>query len=323
MVRLGLGCSRFGGATSSSGWGRSVRLVHGALDHGVSYFDTADAYGAGTSERILGAALAGRRPQAVVATKGGYRFAERSVVGQRVRPVATATAMVRAATRRMGGGGEGGGNPAAYSTQDFSPAYLTRALDASLRRLGTDHVDVYQLHGPRQVDHDAVVHWATATVASGRIGRFGIGAEDLEQVRPWLADDIVSSVQLPVGLLDPAALDDVIPAARAAGCAVVARGVLGAGLLGEPATAGSANAHKLPLIHALRAVADEAGVSVGSLAVGYVRARADVDTILVGTRSIEHLTELVAAVAGPPLDASLLAIVEETLAAHRWDQREG
>ncbi len=61
MTRLGLGCARLGSARQGIGWRESVRLVHAAVDHGVRYFDTADAYGAGASERVLGRALRGRR----------------------------------------------------------------------------------------------------------------------------------------------------------------------------------------------------------------------------------------------------------------------
>ena len=81
---------------------------------------------------------------------------------------------------RTGGGG--------YAAQDFSPAHLDAAVDASLRRLRTDHIDLYQLHGPRDIDDRAAVErWAADIIRSGKVGRVGIGAEDLGQVTPWLA----------------------------------------------------------------------------------------------------------------------------------------
>jgi len=120
---LGFGCWAIGGEWWSVdgqplGWGRvdddeSVRAVRRALDLGVTFFDTADAYGTGHSERVLGRALGKRRGDVVVATKWGNVFDER--------------------TRTREG-------------QDDSPEHVRRALTASLRRLDTDYIDLYQLH---------------------------------------------------------------------------------------------------------------------------------------------------------------------------------
>jgi len=119
---LGLGCWAIGGPFTmfgqQDGWGdvddtESVRAIRRAVDLGVTLFDTADAYGTGHSEEILGKALAGVRQQVVLATKGGFVYDRE--------------------TRSLTG-------------QDWSPAYIRRALEASLTRLGTDYVDLYQLH---------------------------------------------------------------------------------------------------------------------------------------------------------------------------------
>ncbi|MGW5477431.1 aldo/keto reductase [Streptomyces sp. NPDC004008] len=120
---LGFGCWAIGGEWSTPdgqplGWGKvddeeSVRAVRRALDLGVTFFDTADAYGAGHSERVLARALGKRRGDVVIATKWGTVTDEE---------------------RRL------------HLGSDDSPAYARRALDASLRRLGTDHIDLYQLH---------------------------------------------------------------------------------------------------------------------------------------------------------------------------------
>lgn len=120
---VGFGCWAIGGEWQDVdgqplGWGKvddeeSVRAVHRALDLGVTFFDTADTYGAGHSERVLGRALGKRRDDVIVATKWGNVFDEE--------------------TRTRTG-------------VDDTPAHARRALTASLDRLGTDHVDLYQLH---------------------------------------------------------------------------------------------------------------------------------------------------------------------------------
>lgn len=101
------------------GWGEvddqeSIRAIHAALTHGITLFDTADVYGTGHSEEVIGRALKGRRHEAVIATKFGYRF--------------------DAETKQ------------AYSNIDLSPSYVRSACEASLRRLATDYIDLYQIH---------------------------------------------------------------------------------------------------------------------------------------------------------------------------------
>lgn len=119
---LGLGCWAIGGPTqfrgSQFGWGQidegeAIRAIHAALDGGITFVDTADIYGTGQSERIVGQAIAGRRDRVLVATKFGLTFDEYS------------------------------GN---MTGRDASPAYVKQACEASLRRLGTDHIDLYQFH---------------------------------------------------------------------------------------------------------------------------------------------------------------------------------
>ena len=119
---LGLGCWAIGGpfwaGETPLGWGEvddneSIRAIHAALDLGINFFDTANVYGAGHSERILGRALAGRRSQVVIATKFNAVFDEetRQVIGA-----------------------------------DASPEGIRRACEDSLRRLNTDYIDLYQFH---------------------------------------------------------------------------------------------------------------------------------------------------------------------------------
>jgi D-threo-aldose 1-dehydrogenase len=286
----------------------------------VTFFDTADAYGAGTSERVLGRALRGHRATVTIATKGGYRFRERGPVRARVR--SSGAAVVRR-LRPARPGAEPATRPSGYAEQDFSVDALTSALEGSLRRLRTERVDLYQLHGPRNVDVDAVAEWAARMVADGKIGALGIGAEDLDQARAWLQCAAVSSVQVPFGLLDPEAGPDVIPAAHRSGRLVIVRGVFGAGLLGGGADAGEANAHKVPLIDALRSLAAEAGTSMAALAVGFVRSRPDVDVILVGTTSAAHLGEAAKVVRGNGLEPALLRRIDDVLSTHRQERSVG
>jgi aryl-alcohol dehydrogenase-like predicted oxidoreductase len=144
---LGMGCWAIGG-----GWGavdddESIRTVHRALDLGITLFDTASSYGAGHGERVLGRALAGRRDRVVIASKFGNTFDEES------------------------------GQP---TGQDASPAYAVSCLDGILRRLGTDYLDLYQLHVndlpvPQALD---LVETLEDLVTRGKIRGYGWSTDD-------------------------------------------------------------------------------------------------------------------------------------------------
>lgn len=170
---MGGGCWAIGGplwhGDRSLGWGEvddaeSIRAIQRAVDLGVTFFDTADLYGAGHSEEVLGKALAGRRDQVVIATKWGHTF----------DPV----------TRQRGG-------------TDTTPGYVRRALEASLRRLGTDHVDLYQFHvaaAPPQ-DAPALQEVLEELVAEGWIRTYGWSTYLVDRARQWAASPHWVSVQ--------------------------------------------------------------------------------------------------------------------------------
>lgn len=152
---LGLGCWAIGGPTqyqgSHFGWGEidedeAIRAIHVAFDAGVTFFDTADIYGTGHSERILGQALAGRRHQALIATKFGLTFDEYS---------------------------------GTMTGRDARPEYIQQACEASLRRLQTDYIDLYQFHigafDPANVG--PILDALDRLVAAGKIRFYSWGTE--------------------------------------------------------------------------------------------------------------------------------------------------
>ncbi len=176
---LGMGCWAIGGPVTKNGkptgWGEvdddeSIRAIHRALDLGVTLFDTADTYGAGHSERVLGRALAGRRDDVVLVTKVGNVFDEQ--------------------TRTATG-------------SDVSPAYLRSACDASLRRLETDRIDVYLIHngitGPDAVPE--VVDVLEELVDAGKIRWYGSSMSDPAIVRAMAEGPHMVAVQHELNVL--------------------------------------------------------------------------------------------------------------------------
>jgi aryl-alcohol dehydrogenase-like predicted oxidoreductase len=170
---MGMGCWAIGGPLWQGdrplGWGKvdddeSIHAIHRGLDRGITLFDTADLYGAGHSEEVLGRALAGRRDAVVIATKWGHTFDP--------------------ATHQRG-------------DPDTSPSYLRRALEASLRRLGTDHIDLYQLHVAAAPVEDAVAlqEVLEELVARGWIRAYGWSTYLVGRARLWATSPNFVSVQ--------------------------------------------------------------------------------------------------------------------------------
>jgi aryl-alcohol dehydrogenase-like predicted oxidoreductase len=213
-----MGCWAIGGpffdGDTPVGWGNvddteSVRAIHRALDLGITLFDTADVYGAGHSERVLGRALGDDRRRVTVATKFGNVFDEQ--------------------TRRITG-------------QDASPEAIRRACEASLTRLGTDYIDLYQLHinmhPLEQVDE--VVAELEKLVAEGRIRAYGWSTDDPERARAFARGEHCATAQFQMNVLSDAPA--MVAACEELGLAGLNRGPLAMGLLTGKYTASS----KLP-----------------------------------------------------------------------------
>jgi aryl-alcohol dehydrogenase-like predicted oxidoreductase len=275
------------------------------MDRGVTFVDTADAYGNGSSERVLGRALRHRRDRAFLATKGGYVFRERTALEGAARRVARYALQLRRDQARSSSSSpaRGVGQPG-YSAQDFTPNYLRAALEASLRRLNTDYLDLYQLHGPPAVCDDDALSLMFDLRSEGKIGAFGVGLESLIGATDWLETGALSSIQVPFGVLDPLAGDAVIPAARLQGVRVVARAVFAAGFLADRSQGDDEllRPGQPGVREAVRALASSVGVGALQVAAWFVTARPGVGTVLVGTTSTEHLEQSLRYIESEPPD---------------------
>lgn len=178
---LGMGCWAIGGEMwlfgKFDGWSgvnnqESLRAIQRALDLGITLFDTADVYGTGHSERMLAQGLRGRRHQVVIATKFGFTYNE--------------------ATRHISG-------------SDVSPAYIRQACEASLRRLQTDYIDLYQLHcgaSPEQVAE--IVETLEQLCEAGKIRSYGWSTDDLASARLFAQGRHCTAIQHDMNVLKPA-----------------------------------------------------------------------------------------------------------------------
>jgi aryl-alcohol dehydrogenase-like predicted oxidoreductase len=204
---IGFGCWAIGGPAfrdgNPTGWGKvddneSIAAIHAALDAGITFFDTANGYGAGHSERMVGRALAGRWDDVVIATKFGNLFDD--------------------ATKQAIG-------------RDASPASIRRQCDQSLARLGTDVIDLYQFHlgDYDPVRAQEVVATLDDLVAAGKIRSFGWSTDDPERAKVFARSPNCTAIQLHVNVVDDnPAMVDLLEAENLAG---VNRGPLAMGVL--------------------------------------------------------------------------------------------
>lgn len=306
---LGMGCAKLGSASTGQSRRDAVRLVGQVFDLGVRLFDTADAYGAGQSESVLGEALRTHRDEVVVASKVGYLFKPRSTIERQARRVVGSAARVLAARRARGsdaGGGSGSGG-GGYQSQDFSAGYVRAAVLGSLRRLGTDRIDLLQFHGPPAPDDaDALPDVIAGLLSDGLIRAFGIGCESLDTAAAWVGVPGLACLQVPFGVLDPQAARSIIPNAHARGIGVLVRGVLGGGILarqlrGLPT---GLDAERQQRVERLDALARDLRVDLLQIAAWYALSATHADAMLLGITSIEKARADVAMVeAAPPRGA--------------------
>jgi aryl-alcohol dehydrogenase-like predicted oxidoreductase len=281
-------------------WGRTdeqaaIAAMRKAADLGINFFDTAQAYGFGASESLLAKALQGRpREQFVIATKGG------------LRPM-------------PGGGVE----------RDASPDWIRRGVDSSLKALGTDYIDLYQVHWPDPRVPFAETAGALADLkAEGKIRHAGVSNFDAQQMEEFGKTLPVETLQPVYHLFRRDIEQSVLAYAKAENIGVLVYGPLGHGLLSGALTPESRFApddwraksdvfrgdpylRNLRVVKALERFAQlELGTSVSRLAVAWVLANPAVHVAIVGTRNPKHIEDAIAA-ADIKLDTSALRRIEE------------
>ncbi|MDG4779620.1 aldo/keto reductase [Micromonospora sp. WMMD961] len=290
---LGLGLMGMSDLYGASDEAESIATIHAALDAGITLLDTGDFYGMGHNEMLLRDALRGRnRDNAVISVKFG-------------------------ALRDIEGGWNG---------TDLRPAAIKNFLAYTLRRLGTDHVDIYR---PARLTPDVPVEDVMGTLAdlvkAGDVRHIGLSEVSAETLRRAHAVHPVADLQLEYSLIsrDPEA--EILPTARESGIGVTAYGVLSRGLISGhwspqrqtgvtdfrshlPRFAGANLDHNLALVDALRTVAEARGVTVAQIAIAWVLSRGENIVPLVGARRRERLTEALGAAAFTLTEADLAAI---------------
>jgi aryl-alcohol dehydrogenase-like predicted oxidoreductase len=277
---LGLGCMGMSDLYGPADRGESMATIHAALDAGVALLDTGDFYGAGHNELLIREALEGRaRDQVTISVKFG-------------------------ALRDPAGG---------WAGNDGRPAAVKNFLAYTLRRLGTDHVDIYR---PARVDPEVPIEETVGAiaemVAAGYVSHVGLSEVGAETIRRAAAVHPISDVQIEYSLISRGVEEEILPTCRELGIGITAYGVLSRGLLSghwspdrelsasdfrsfSPRFRGENLDHNLALVDALREVAQSRKATVAQVAIAWVLARGEDIVPLVGARRRERLHEALGA----------------------------
>src|SRR5437870_9803160 len=277
---VGLGCMGMSEFYGTADEGEAVATVNRALDLGVTFLDTADMYGVGANERLVGKAIADRRDRVVLATKfGNVRAPDGTWLG------------------RSG-----------------KPDYVHSACDASLERLGIDTIDLYYQH---RVDPDTPIEDTVGAmkelVDAGKVRYLGLSEAAPETIRRAHAVHPISALQTEYSLWSRDPEDAILPTIRELGIGFVAYSPLGRGFLSgrfqspddfaeddfrrhHPRFQGENFEKNLELVERVKEIADEKGVTPGQLALAWVLSRGEDIVPIPGTTKVKNLEENVAAV---------------------------
>ncbi|SDB84897.1 Predicted oxidoreductase [Sanguibacter gelidistatuariae] len=290
---LGLGCMGMSEFYGTGDEATAVATIHRALDLGVTFLDTADMYGPFTNERLVGSAIAGRRDEVQLATKfGNERLPDGTRVGINGRP-----------------------------------EYVRAACDASLARLGVDHIDLYYQHrvDPNVPIEDTVGAMAEL-VAAGKVRHLGLSEASPETIRRAHATHPITALQTEYSLFTRDIEDAILPVLRELGIGLVPYSPLGRGILTGALTAtsleagdsrltayfprfhGAALEANLALVAKVGELAAAKSVTPGQLALAWVLAQGDDVVPIPGTKRVRYLEENAGAAAVTLTPADLAAL---------------
>ncbi|HLT87583.1 MAG TPA: aldo/keto reductase [Sphingobacterium sp.] len=257
VAPIGLGSMSLKGGTTK----QNIEILQQAVELGINYFDTADLYERGMNEDMIGQALASVRHKVVLATKVGNQW-------------------------RSDG-----------STWDWkaSKSYIIKAVDASLARLNTNHIDLYQLHGGTMEDPiDEIIEAFEQLVREGKIRYYGLSSIRPNVIREYAGKSNIVSVMMQYNLLDRRP-EVVFPILEEKNISVISRGALAQGLLIDKPVKDYLQLTSGEIGHAKRNVerlANSLGVSKTHLLLAYVLSSPVVDVAAVGVRTLAQLNDL-------------------------------
>ena len=303
---IGLGCMGMSFAYGKADEAEAIKVVHRALELGVTFLDTAELYGPFTNEELIGKALKGRREQAVIATKFGFKFDQGQVSGL-----------------------------------DSSPKNVKAVCDASLKRLGTDYIDLYYQH---RVDPNVPIEETVGAMAelvkAGKVKYLGLSEAGENTIRRAHKVHPISALQSEYSLWERNLETTIMPVLKELGIGLVAYSPIGRGFLtgeiksfddlpaddyrrSDPRYQGDNFAANMAIVKEVNAVADKYGATPAQVAIAWILHQATNIVPIPGTKKVRYLEENTIAFRLDLEDEDLeaLDILAKKTAGERYDDR--
>jgi aryl-alcohol dehydrogenase-like predicted oxidoreductase len=288
VTELGLGCMTLGTDIHVA-----EQIIHAALEEGVNYFDTADLYDFGVNESIVGQALKSVREQVVIATKVGNRWNEKK---------------------------DGW-------SWDPSKKHIKEAVKESIARLGTDYIDLYQLHGGTMDDPiEETIEAFEELVSEGFVKYYGISSIRPNVIREYASKSNIASVMMQYSILDRRPEEEALRVLRESEISVVARGPVAKGLLSDVgirkiSEKGFMDYSEQELRSLLTTLKNHFGDrSLTEVALRYVLSNPTVASVVAGASSVEQVKNNAKAVRSLPLTEEEISFIKEVSKVNVYDQ---
>jgi aryl-alcohol dehydrogenase-like predicted oxidoreductase len=289
VSEIGLGCMSLGTDEANA-----AAVIEAALEEGINYFDTADLYDFGQNEKIVGQALRNVRDQVIIATKAGNRWNESKDSW----------------------------------TWDPSKAYIKEAVKQSLKRLNTDYIDLYQLHGGTIEDNiEETIEAFEELKSEGYIRYYGISSIRPNVIREYAQKSNIVSVMMQYSILDRRPEEEALPLLDEKGISVVTRGTVAKGMLSdkmlEKASAKGYLDYTYEELQELLPSLKENLASTRSLAevaIQYNLARPAVASVVAGASTVEQIKENARAARAKSLSPEEISLIHSITKANKYDQ---
>ena len=287
VSRIGFGAMSLGKIDN----GAAGKLISGAQDKGINFFDTSDLYDKGDNEKLLGRYLSKRRKEMVIATKVGNQWKK-----------------------------EGSG-------WDWNPTkeYILHAVDQSLARLGTDYIDLYQLHGGTINDPiDETIEAFERLVENGKILYYGISSIRPNVIRTWVQKSRIVSVMMQYSLLDRRPEETILPLLHSKSISLLARGPVAQGLLVNKEATPYLNYTREQVAAAAGAVQSMSGTSrsPAQTSIQYALSAEGVTAAVVGVRTMQQLDEAAETLKAPRLTQKEISRLTQALPANHYTEHK-
>jgi len=284
ISRISFGCMSLKGSQTEN-----EKILHSAIDLGINYFDTADLYDKGLNEESLGKAFKGKREEVIIATKVGNQW-------------------------RSDGSG-----------WDWNPNkdYILACVEGSLKRLQTDYIDLYQLHGGTMEDPiDETIEAFELLLKQGKIRHYGISSIRPNVIREYIKRSNIVSVMTQYSLLDRRPEESTLSLLKENKFGVLVRGSVASGLLVNKAPKAYLNYSEEQISKAAQAIKGVSGENrnEAQTAIRYVLQNEAITSAVVGIRTMQQLEEAVNTLITPELTQDELRVLQQSIPVNKYEQ---